>query len=163
MASGYPDTPNRTAYGPTYLDKRPVLDPAKEPSAALMNLIAWQLAGASATVARAVIIFDPTLNAGLGGITYQSLAWDSNGTGSAVPFVIQGVGDYDFNFAATYPDQNDVETQFIVRAAMAFGQNAASQVQATTQVRVDSPQQVTVNVGDEAGAVTDATVIVQVW
>lgn len=159
MASGFPDTPNRTAFGPTFQDKRPVVDPTKELGSQVFNLMAWQMAGAGIVCPRAMIIYDGSTPA----TTYQALAWDPNGLLGNISITKQGTGEYDVDFASTYTDQNGTAVSFSVRGAMAFGQDAPSQVQAVVTIGEDSPQQVTVYVGNQAGTPQDATVLILVW
>ena len=121
-----------------------------------MNLLFWQMAGAGRTVAQALIVYDGTQP----GITYQALAFDPKQELGNIQAVRNGVGDYVFTFAATYPNQLGVATPFAPGMAMVSLQNPA--LNDSVQFSI-SGQSVTVNVRDSAGALKDGIVHLQVW
>ena len=61
MGKGFPNIPSRTAFGPTFENKHPVVSPTRQLDAATMNLVAWQtcLAVAMLTGFRSIEKTDP--------------------------------------------------------------------------------------------------------
>lgn len=102
--SGFPRRPSRAAYGPTFVNVRPVVNPEQEPGADWGNLVSWQGAGLSQAAQRATIT--GTVAGSAVTTVYQGLAWDPDSALSNITFTYVAAGRYSFEFSASYNDQN---------------------------------------------------------
>lgn len=105
--AGFPDRPDRDAFGPTYENERPVENPKRELGEDVVNLNMWQVAGMGGVSPKVVIA---ALVPGGGPITVsnQRLAWDPNQGVANITINYIGAGQYTFAFASTYPDENGI-------------------------------------------------------
>lgn len=154
--SGFPSRPTRTTFGPPLVNVRPVSQPDKELDAGIVDLAWWQMAGASRTTALAVVIYNGTTQARV----FQGLAWDASNKQAPIPAVKVGTGQYTFTFASSYPDEKGQQISFTPRAAIAFVQGAAAQIQAVCTI---NGQAVSVEVANQANTHVDATFMMMVW
>lgn len=116
--SGFPARPGRTAFGPTFEDAEPVRNPKRNVGATLVNLMAWQLAGAGLVVPRAVVAC--RVNGSAIAVTEQLLAWDPKRELADVTTNYLGVGDFRLDFASTYDDESGTATPFDILRCLAF-------------------------------------------
>lgn len=118
---GFPNRPDRTDFGPTYEDERPVEDAKREISAGIFNMDFWQLAGVGKVSPKAVLI----CSVGGSAVTTdeQMLAFDPNAALSTLAWTYNGAGDYDLAFSSQYPDElgNNVNLSLIAGIALAMG------------------------------------------
>jgi len=156
---GFPNVPNRSAFGPTYENKRKVQDANKELGADVINLLMWQIAGASRVVAQATLIYDPVTDK----ITYQALAFDPKNELPSIAVVKNGVGDYTFTFAATYLNQQGTATPFLPRMARASVQQTAVYLANLAATTFLNNLDVQVQVRDAAATLIDRPVLLLVW
>lgn len=126
MSSGFPNRPDRSDYGPTYEEERTVYNPKREIGSDIFNLNFWQLAGSGLVVPRAVLIAEHS--GGTVTTTTQYLAFDPDGSLSAIPWVDNGTGDYSFTFASQYPDQGGTNQNLSLVAGVAIAQGSTPQI-----------------------------------
>jgi hypothetical protein len=115
--AGFPTRANRTAFGPTLTEYKPVTDPTREIGAATFNLDFWQLAGVGRVAPRAVLRC--TVAGGVVTTADQLLAWDANAGLSPIVWTYHGVGAYEFAFAAQYHDERGINVALVLTAASA--------------------------------------------
>lgn len=156
---GYPNLPNRAAFGPSVLENvRPVQNPKRELSAEQMMLTFWQMAGAGRMLPQFITVLD---GAQVTPVTeFQAKAFDPRGELPNIEPVDNGVGDYTWTFDTTYKDENGQDTLFSPKGAMAFVQGGAARDEAGATV---VGQTVQVEVRDSANAAKDAKVLLLVW
>lgn len=128
--AGFPTRANRTAFGPTLTEYKPVTDPTREIGATTFNLDFWQLAGVGRVVPRAVLRC--TVSGGVVTTADQLLAWDANAGLSPITWTYHGVGAYGFTFASQYPDERGINVN------LAFTDGVAWQVPTKDAARVGS-------------------------
>jgi hypothetical protein len=158
--SGFPTRPNRSTFGPTYEDDKPVVNPKKEFSAALMNLTTWQTAGLGQVVPRAVIT--GTVSGGAVTTVYQGLAFDPNATISLISFTYVAAGRYSFTFTSTYNDELGIAKSLSLVAGTASAFNTTSLF--TGLVNLATAYSGEVRIFNSAGALADPPAfIVQLW
>lgn len=111
--AGFPNRPDRSEFGPTYEDERPVENPKRELGESVVNLNMWQVAGVSLTSPKVVI--SATVSGSAVTVTNQMLAWDPAQDLSNITITYSATGDYTFAFASTYPDEdgNSIATGLI--------------------------------------------------
>jgi len=147
---GFPNRPNRLAFGPTMINERPVVDPTRDLDAASVNLTAWQTAGTGRCAPKGLLTC--TVAASLPTTVNQAFAFDPNGALALIVWVSIGVGHYRFLLAATYPDE--------LGTAIATGL-VAGIAQSTTAVPLIGSVELTSDHGGDvyflsnAGAATD--------
>lgn len=100
---GFPNRPDRTDFGPTYEDERPVGDTKREIAASIFNMDFWQLAGLSKVAPKVVLVC--SVSGGVVTTDSQMLAFDPNGSLSTLTWTYNGAGDYDLAFSSQYPDE----------------------------------------------------------
>lgn len=154
--TGFPARPSRSGFGPNLVNARPVTQPDKELDAGIVDLAWWQAAGAGRVTPLVVLIYNGTTQARV----HQALAWDASNKLPPIPAVKDGTGQYTFTFASGYLNEKGVSTSFVPRAAVAFVQGAAAQVQANCTV---NGQAVSVEVANQSNTLVDATLILMVW
>lgn len=115
--AGFPTRANRSAFGPTRQDYKPVTDPVRQNSAADFNLAYWQLAGLGRVTPRAVLRC--TVAGGVVTTAEQMLAWDANAGISPIAWTYAGAGFYRFAFASTYHDEMGSDVNLVLSAGMA--------------------------------------------
>jgi len=117
---GFPNRPDRTDFGPTYEDERPVQDAKREIAASIFNMDFWQLAGLGKVAPKAVLVCTVS---GAVTTTDQMLAFDPNANLSTLTWTYNGVGDYDLAFSSQYPDElgNNVNLSLVGGIALATG------------------------------------------
>jgi hypothetical protein len=154
--TGFPALPNRTAFGPTYVNSRPVQNADREFGADAANLIAWQVAGASHTVAQACILYD-----GVDEVTlWQSLAFDPNVKLGNIQILKYNVGYYRIAFDPAYADERGTLIQFSPVAAIAMVQGGASQEAPTILI---NGLNVDVRIFDSVDTPIDRTFFITIW
>lgn len=99
---GFPNRPDRTDFGPTYEDERPVTDAKREIAASIFELLFWQLGGLGKIAPKAVLVC--TVNGAVTTVE-QMLAFDPNADLSTLTWTYNGAGDYDLAFSSQYPDE----------------------------------------------------------
>lgn len=158
--SGFPNRPSRTAFGPEKRNERRVQNPETELDSAEMNLDFWQVAGMGLVAPRVVIIALASGGSLPTPYSYQGIAWDPKGLLGAIPSVYNGVGDYEFNFAATYPDQRGVAIATSLKGGKV---SAQTDQDIRGVVKIVTPTQAVVKLFDAAGAPVDADILLELW
>lgn len=102
---GFPTRPDRSAFGPTIEEERPVTNPKKEIGANTFNLDYWQVAGMGKVVSRVKLA--ASYNGATMDVDYQGLAWDPKGVVPDLVVTRTGAGIYTVDFAATYDDEQE--------------------------------------------------------
>lgn len=115
---GFPTRSNRSAFGPTRVDYKPVTDPTRQNSAADFNTLFWQVAGLGQVTPRAVLRC--TVSGGVVTTVDQQLAWDAEGALSPISWTYHNVGVYEWAFASQYPNELGVNTNLVLFAAEAL-------------------------------------------
>ena len=102
--AGFPNRPDRSEFGPTYEDERPVENPKRELGQSVVNLNMWQVAGVGLTSPKVVI--SATVSGSAVTVTNQMLAWDPSQALGNITITYDATGDYTFAFSSTYPDED---------------------------------------------------------
>lgn len=161
---GFPTRSNRTAFGPTREDYKPITDSVRQNSAADYNLLYWQTAGLSQVCPRVYIRC--SVAGGAVTVEAQQLAWDANGAISPITFTYVAAGAYTWTFASTYNNELGVATNLVLDGgillptrAQASKWNGSHTGANNVPVLVDSTQSWTVNelVGKQLFNVTDGS------
>ena len=101
MAGGFPGRTARPSYGPTYVNEVKKRKPDAEFGADELNLLLWQIAGATMMVCRAWAIVasgtPPTTSK-------QRMAWDSEALLGPIVWTRAGTGDYTWTFPSATGD-----------------------------------------------------------
>ena len=155
--AGFPRIPTRAAFGPTFENVRPVRDPRTELDAATMNLLAWQVAGASQTIPLALLVMQPA-PPNLG-ISLHFEAWATAQDGAPPVLEYLGIGSYRVTYPVTAPDENGTAIAFAPRACMAFAQGSLVVV----AFAAISAGVITITVQNGVGVPTDSAVLLMVW
>jgi hypothetical protein len=169
MGKGFPNIPSRTAFGPTFENKHPVVNPQRQLDAATMNLVAWQVAGASRTVPRALAYLHG--NSGSAGpiLGYHAESWNTYGTGIATgatgappPLSATRVatGNYRITYRQHVFDEAGATGIFGPKFALALPQGATAVVGPSTSV---TGPHVIVRLRSADGSGIDAGVLALVW
>lgn len=114
---GFPTRSNRSAFGPTREDYKPVTDPIRQNSAEDFNLLYWQVAGLDQVTPRAILRC--SVSGGVVTTEDQQLAWDAEGALSAITWTYHGVGAYEWAFASSYNNEKGSSTSLVLFAAQA--------------------------------------------
>ena len=141
----------------------------RELDAATMNLVAWQVAGASRTVPRAMAYLHG--NSGASGpiLGYHTESWNTYGTGMATgstgtPAPLSatriGTGNYRMTYRTHFPDEAGATGVFLPRFAVAHPQGTTGVVGPTTSV---TGPHVFVRLARANGSGLDAGVLVQTF
>lgn len=161
--AGFPNRPDRTAFGPTREDEQPVQNPVRELGAADMNLDFWQVSGMGLTSPRVTIIAEgsnvadplPTPHA------YQGIAWDPLQLLPSINITHAGTGIYQATFQPTYPDQDAT----VVATSLKGGQ-CVPQTLLNLNGVIQLPDAQTVDIRiftADTGALTDADFLLLLW
>ena len=102
---GFPTRISRDAFGPIPEDTKPVVNPKRQLSAGIGNLMMWQIAGSGLMVPTARMIF--TVAAGVLTLAQHTEAFQPN-AGAAPNTARTGAGVYTFSFLANYPDEEGI-------------------------------------------------------
>ena len=150
--SGFPNRPNRKAFGPKYLDDKPVRDPQKEVSAQIGNLGYHQVAGLGVVSCLAWALIDVSAET----VLAHAEAWNPNGE-TASPFdpptfAKTATGDGELTYNSTYPDEDgvDVATNFAAGLATLQEFPAAGNPYAMANVKAGTTNVMRVRVGGSA-------------
>lgn len=169
MGKGFPNIPSRTAFGPTFENKHPIANPARQIDAATMNLLAWQVAGASRTVPRAMAYLHGTSGASGPVLGYHAESWNTYGTGMATgatgtPPALSATrvstGNYRLTYRQSVPDEAGATGIFGPKFAIAFPQGATGVLSPTTSV---TGPHVIVRLRNAFGSGVDAGALALVW
>lgn len=125
--AGWPARPNRTAFGGTYVDSRPVRDKTKEVSAKIGNLSFWQIAGMGVTAPLAWAIVNSS-----GNVVAHAEAWNPNGDQQAPVFTSTGTGTGELEYASTYNDEEGNPIPTDLQGAVCTLQEAATGIPYST-------------------------------
>ena len=104
---GFPTRASRAAYGPTFQNRFAVRDPAHEPGADMVNLLAWQ-AGGLAQVTPKIVLTCSVAAAAVSAPEFYGLTFDSTGALVPISFTYEAAGRYSFAFDETYDDEKGV-------------------------------------------------------
>lgn len=127
----FPDRVSRSAFGPTPVDRGPIVDPGRQLAAAVGDLLFWQVAGAGLTADVAWCVVDSA-----GAFVVGAEAWDPN-QDQADPVCTQtGTGEYTVQYDAQYPDKDGVMRTIALRGAHVT-QQTTSAFTANAQVQGD--------------------------
>ncbi|MCP4674330.1 MAG: hypothetical protein GY854_02190 [Deltaproteobacteria bacterium] len=158
--TGFPTRPNRNAFGPTFVNERPVANPQKEASADLVNLLCWQTGGMGQVSPRVVIT--GTVSGGSVTTVYQGLAFDPDGIVSTISFGYAEAGRYTFEFTQTYEDENGNARNLDLAAGVATPMNSSSF--GVGVVNLTNGYSGEIRFFDAAGLLTDPDAfILQLW
>lgn len=169
MGKGFPNIPKRSDIGPTFENKHPVRNPARELDAATMNLVAWQIAGASRTLPRALAFLHGPSGASGPMLGYHAEAWNTFGTGMATgatgappPLSATRVstGNYRMTYRQNVPDEAGATGIFGPKFAAAIPQNTTGVIGPTCSV---TGPHVNVRLRNANGSGVDAATLVLVW
>ena len=157
--SGFPNRASRLDYGPEPIDRRPVTDPEKELGAGIGRLMFYQLAGCGIMVpvawchltAAAVIVS-------------RAESWNPDAkTGApytAPTLTHPGAGQYTIEWAAQYPDHDQVSLRTLnFKWAAAFVQGSGDY---TASAAVVNPHKIGIWTRS-AGALADLPFAAAVW
>jgi hypothetical protein len=115
--SGFPLRPSRAAFGPTYVNKRPIRRPDQEVGDTVVNLSCWQLAGLGIVCPLVWANFDAA-----GALLSSGEAFDPNGVYVPSMVHVGGTNLYTITYLATYPDENGTEQALaLTNAKVAVG------------------------------------------
>lgn len=168
MGKGFPNIPTRTAFGPTFENKHPIANPARQLDAGTMNLVAWQVAGASRTVPRAMALLHGPSGASGPILGYHAESWNTYATGMATgstgaPAPLSATriatGNYRVTYRTHFPDEAGATGAFAPRFAMASPQGTTGVVGASTSC---TGPHVLVRTARGDGSGVDCLVLVQV-
>lgn len=159
---GFPARASRVAFGPTFVNTFPVRDPAKEPGAAMVNLLAWQAAG-MAQVTPKVALTCTVAGGVISAPVFYGLTFDPDSETTPITFTYEAAGRYSFAFSQNYPDENgtDISLSLVGGMAIPIQRNQANGSHDATSgpSLIDSSQSWTINafVGDIVYNLTDGS------
>lgn len=156
---GFPNVPTRQQFGPTYENRRPVQNPNRELGADAINLLMWQIAGASRVVAQATVLYDLAAEA----VLYQAFAFDPDAKLADLTVAKSGTGIFTATFDPTYKDQNGADIDFRPRMALGAVQQSSPIVAGLEAASFISNLDVTIEVRDTSAVLVDRVVLLQVW
>ena len=160
--AGFPRIPSRADFGPLFQNRHAVRNRSQQADAATMNLLAWQVAGASRTVPRAMAFMGAT-----GVLGYHVEAWATYATGSPTAMAPtagrSGAGVYHFRFGRHFPDEAGATSVFQPLAAMAFPQGVTGATGALGATTFVNGQLVGVTIRSSTGSGVDVPFILTVW
>ena len=169
MGKGFPDIPSRTAFGPTFENKHPIVNPARQLDAGTMNLVAWQVAGASRTVPRALAFIHGNSGASGPCLGYHAESWNTYATGMATgatgappPLSATRIatGSYRLTYRTHFPDELGATGAFAPRFAVASPQSTTGVVGPSTSC---TGPHVNVRMSRSSGSGVDVPFLVEVW
>jgi hypothetical protein len=157
--SGFPTRPSRATFGPTPVNVAPVKDPDRYLAADIGDLMMWQISGLGVASNQAWALLDFT---GPSTLTFDSGGeyWDPDDDQADPTPTRNGTGDYELEYAATYPDKDGTAITTSFTAAKAFPQTT-SDYRAVASIDVDS-RTVLIKIFDSAGSPVDCDVLVEV-
>lgn len=151
----FPDRVSRSAFGPTPVDRGPIVDPERQLSAEIGALLFWQVSGAGLTADVAWCVVDDAGDFVVGGE-----AWDPNNDQADPACSHSGTGEYAVEYDAQYPDKDGTMRTIALRGAIATPQTTAD-LHAVAEVQ-SSGRRILVNVFDDAGTPTDCKFLLTV-
>ena len=113
---GFPTRANRTNFGPTFENERPVTNPKREFGAGSCNLLCWQVSGLSQTGMKAAI--SATVSGSTVTPVFYGLAFDPDSETSPITFTRVSTGVYSFAFNEQYPDEQSVNRNLGLSAGL---------------------------------------------
>ena len=159
--SGFPNRPNRSAFGPTRQDERPVENPVTELGADDMNLDFHQNAGMGLVIQRVAILVGVSGAAIVSPHAYQGLAWDPTQSIPDIPVTYNGVGDYTVNFLSSYDDEKGTPVATALKGGQAIPQGSTN---LNGIIELPDAQTVTVKLFQaDTGAAIDSNFFLILW
>ena len=125
--AGFPHRIARSSFGPTIVDKFPVVNPKHDIGEAAFNLLFWQTAGMNTSAARAMLQVHVDGGAGTAETVYQGFAWDPNGTLPKLAWNRSAAGVYTFSLPQSqYEDERGNPVTIDIVGGMAVPQGLVS-------------------------------------
>ncbi len=154
---GFPTRVLRRVFGPKHRDARPVENPETEIGAAVIEPLLWQVAGLNLGAPRASVV--ASWNGAAFVYTHRSESWNADERQAHPALARQSAGVYTLTFAATYPDEDDVNVPTVLggaRVACLKVQSAfADRVEARAWVDATDPLVVRVRLWNSSGTAVD--------
>jgi hypothetical protein len=165
MGQGFPTRVTRDALGPKLEDAYPVEHPTQEVGARTFNADFWQVAGMNLIVPRAVLI--ASWNGSAFDLHHQAEAWNPNGQQGRPTLARVGAGDYTYEFASTYADEDGTQQTLTLVAARVNDckvlANFAARLESRAWLDGSNPLLVHVKLWDTGGSGADARFWLEVF
>lgn len=151
----FPDRVSRSAFGPTPTNRGAIVDPERQLSAEIGDLLFWQVAGVGLTADVAWCVVDDA-----GAFVVGAEAWDPRQDQADPATVRTGPGVYQVQYDPTVPDKDGTMRTLALRAAVASPQTTSAFF-AVAEVGGDG-RTVAIKVFDAAGAPADCKFLLTV-